>query len=125
MPSRNDGGAFVLGSLTSEDESIDETQSCIAVEGEMTLAEYLQMADSAGIAVMQGADTLERRLIDEDIEIERATKFEVEVEEQDNDNGDDEDDDDDNDDQDDGCRSIATSLFVEVTYFHSICYTLL
>jgi hypothetical protein len=111
MPSRGDSAPF-LGSLASDNESIDETQSCIAVEGEMTLAEYLQMADS-GIAVMQGADSLERRLIDEDIEIERPTKFEVEVEEQDED----EDEEEDYDDLDDGCRSIATSLFVEVQDF--------
>lgn len=108
IPSRGDSVPF-LGSLTSDNESIDETQSCIAVEGEMTLAEYLQMAHS-GIVVMQGADSLERHLIDEDIEIERPTKFEVEVEEQ----GEDEDEEEDYDDLDDGCRSIATSLFVEV-----------
>jgi hypothetical protein len=79
---------------------VDEVQSCIAVEGEMTLAEYLQMANS-GIVVMQDSDGLDNRIIDEDIEIERTEKFEEA-----------EDDDDDDDEDDD--RSIATSLFVEV-----------
>lgn len=91
-----------LRSISSDNQSIDETQSCIAVEGEMTLAEYLQMADS-GVVVMQDPDGLDNRIIDEDIENDRAEKFEDEEENAD------EDDEDDNDD-----RSIATSLFVEV-----------
>jgi hypothetical protein len=86
-----------------DNQSIDENQSCIAVEGEMTLAEYLQIADS-GIAVMQDSDVIDGRIIDEDIENDRIAKFEEEVE--------------DNESDEDNERSIATSLFVEVYIFY-------
>ncbi len=94
-----------LSSL-GDNQSIDETQSCIAVEGEMTLAEYLQMAD-AGIEVGEDGDVGRRMgMIGEDIDNDgRGCKPEEEDEaEVANDASDVSDDE----------RSIATSLFVEV-----------
>ena len=90
-----------------DNQSIDETQSCIAVEGEMTLAEYLQMADSGIALADDGEDGGRMRMIGEDIDNDgRGFKLEEEEAEVDVDN--------DASGVSDDDRSIATSLFVEV-----------
>ena len=90
-----------------DNQSIDETQSCIAVEGEMTLAEYLQMADSGITLADDGEDRGQMRIIGEDIDNDgRGFKLEEEVAEVEADN--------DASGVSDDDRSIATSLFVEV-----------
>ena len=87
-----------------DNQSFDETQSCIAVEGEITLAEYLQLAESGGMALPDEASITGRMgVIGEDIDHAPIAKYE-EGEADNEIDGDVSSDD----------RSIATSLFVEV-----------